>query len=37
MAGNITSNAHLSKVNLAYELLDGQKVYIPSLNEEVEE
>ena len=37
MAGNITSNADLSKVNLAYELLDGQKVYIPSLNEEIEE
>ena len=37
MAGDITSNADLSKVNLAYELLDGQKVYIPSLNEEIEE
>lgn len=37
MAGNITNNADLSKVNLAYELSDGQKVYIPSKNEEIEE
>ena len=37
MAGNTTINADLSKVNLAYELSDGQKLYIPSLNEEIEE
>ena len=36
-AGDITVLADLSKVNLAYELSDGQKVYIPSVNEEIEE
>ena len=36
-AGDITELADLSKVNLAYELSDGQKVYIPSVNEEIEE
>lgn len=36
-AGGLTKDADLSKVNLAYELQDAQKVYIPSLNEEVEE
>ena len=36
-AGDITGLADLSKVNLAYELSDGQKVYIPSVNEEIEE
>lgn len=37
MAGDVTEFADLSKVNLAYELSDGQKVYIPSKNEEIEE
>lgn len=37
VAGNVTSLADLSKVNLAYELSDGQKVYIPSKNEEIDE
>ena len=37
IAGGITSLADLSKVNLAYELSDGQKIYIPSKNEEIEE
>ena len=36
-AGNITEFADLSKVNLAYELSDGQKVYIPSIKDESEE
>ena len=34
-AGGATEKADLSKVNLAYKLLDGQKVYIPNVNEEV--
>ena len=34
VAGNITEFADLSKVNLAYELSDGQKVYIPSIKDE---
>ena len=33
-AGGITEDADLSKVNLAYVLQDGQKVYIPSLQDE---
>lgn len=33
-AGGSTENADLSKVNLAYEVEDGQKVYIPSINDE---
>lgn len=37
VAGNITEFADLSKVNLAYELSDGQKVYIPSIKDETEE
>ena len=37
VAGNITEFADLSKVNLAYELSDGQKVYIPSIKDESEE
>lgn len=36
-AGDITEYADLSKVNLAYELSDGQKVYIPSIKDETEE
>ena len=31
-----TEEADIEKVNLAYELTDGVKVYIPSKNEEVE-
>ena len=34
-AGGATEKSDLSKVNLAYKLLDGQKVYIPNVNEEV--
>lgn len=33
-AGGETANADLSKVNLAYELSDGQKIYIPSIFDE---
>lgn len=36
-AGGTTINADLSKVNLAYVLLDGQKIYIPNINEVTEE
>lgn len=32
-AGGITEEADLSKVNLAYRVSDGQKIYIPSINE----
>lgn len=32
-AGGETSKADLSKVNLAYQLQDGQKIYIPSKND----
>lgn len=34
IAGGITENADLEKVNLAYSLEDGQKLYIPTKNEE---
>ncbi len=33
-AGGLTENADISNVNLAYELQDGQKIYIPKLGEE---
>lgn len=33
IAGGPTNNADLSKVNLAYQLEDGQKIYIPGINE----
>lgn len=36
-AGGLTSDADISKVNLAYKLKDGQKIYIPSNIEEGEE
>ena len=32
-AGGETKEADLSQVNLAYELQDGQKIYIPNKNE----
>lgn len=37
IAGGLTEFANISKVNLAYKLEDGQKIYIPNLNENVEE
>lgn len=33
-AGGITENADIDKINLAYELSDGQKLYIPNINEQ---
>lgn len=36
-AGGTTKNADLSKINLAYVLQDGQKVYIPNKKEQVNE
>ena len=36
-AGGETKEADLSKINLAYELQDGQKVYIPNKKEEITE
>lgn len=34
-AGGATKEADLSQVNLAYELQDGQKIYIPNKNEQI--
>ena len=36
-AGGETKQADLSQVNLAYELKDGQKLYIPNKNEKISE
>ena len=36
-AGGVTQEADLSKINLAYVLEDGIKVYVPSINDEQEE
>lgn len=36
-AGGTTSDANLNKINLAYKLQDGQKIYIPNQNEEDEQ
>lgn len=33
-AGGTTNEADLSKINLAYLVKDGQKIYIPNINEE---
>ena len=35
-AGGTTENSDLSKVNLAYKVEDGQKIYIPSITEREE-
>ena len=35
-AGGLTEEADLSKVNLAYEVKDGQKIYIPNIIDENE-
>lgn len=35
-AGGVTAEADLNKINLAFVLSDGQKVYIPSINDEEE-
>ena len=34
LAGGLTSNADVSKTNLAYILSDGEKIYIPSVNDQ---
>ena len=36
-AGGETKNADLSQINLAYQLQDGQKLYIPNKNEKISE
>ena len=36
-AGGTTEDADLSKVNLAYTVQDGQKIYIPNAEENIEE
>ena len=35
-AGGLTNEADISDVNLAYELKDGEKIYIPKEGEEQE-
>lgn len=37
IAGGLTPAANISKANLAYQLEDGQKIYIPNINENIEE
>lgn len=34
MAGGVTNDADISKINLAYTLEDGMKIYVPSINEQ---
>ena len=34
LAGGATADANMQKINLAYKLQDGQKIYIPNLNED---
>lgn len=34
-AGGITEDADPSKINLAYAVKDGQKIYVPSINDQV--
>lgn len=36
-AGGTTNEADLSKINLAYSVKDGQKIYIPNINDEENE
>lgn len=35
LAGGVTEEADLSKINLAYIVEDGQKIYVPSINDEI--
>lgn len=37
VAGGNTVNADLNKINLAYEVFDGEKIYIPSIFDEEDE
>jgi competence protein ComEA len=34
-AGGLTLDANIERVNLAYKVQDGQKIYIPSINDEI--
>jgi len=34
-AGGTTNEADLSKINLAYEVEDGEKIYVPNINDEI--
>ena len=36
-AGGVTNEADLSKINLAYSVKDGQKIYIPNINDKENE
>lgn len=36
IAGGITNEADLSKINLAYEVEDGQKIYVPKVKDETD-
>ena len=36
MAGGAKEDANLSKINLAYQLEDGQKLYVPNINDKEE-
>lgn len=35
-AGGLTGDADINKINLAYIISDGQKIYIPNINENIE-
>lgn len=35
-AGGVTDQADLSKINLAYEVQDGQKIYVPNMNDQAD-
>ncbi len=37
IAGGLTSDANTKVINLAQKLSDGQKIYIPNINEDIEE
>lgn len=36
-AGGLTENADINKINLAYIVSDGQKIYIPNINDKTED
>jgi len=36
-AGGVTEDADLSKINLAYQVKDGQKIYVPNIEDDLEE
>ena len=37
ISGGLTSDANIKSINLAQKLNDGQKIYIPNINEDIEE